>query len=117
LDEEPTSQAEDGAAEFWAALAGDDDASIEALGLTLQDEAAETAQGLRESDYEVTLDSVRLPAGEASHIDGTGGSWEISIFVLARDDRFHYLECGHADRHDDQWLEVAESFEFLQTEP
>lgn len=86
-------------------------------GLTLQDEATETAQGLRESDYEVTLDSIRLPAGEASHITSTGGSWESSIFVLARDDQFYHLECGHGNRHDDQWREMAESFEFLPLEP
>lgn len=85
-------------------------------GNTLGDEAAETVQALGDADYEITLDLIELPAGEAAHITGVGNQREISIFTLQRDDRFYYLECGHRDRHDRQWQEMAESFDFLPLE-
>jgi len=88
----------------------------DALGDSLEDEATVTAQVLCDSDYEVALDEIRLPVGDAIHIAGAIERWATSVFIVEHDDYFNFLECGHQQRHDRQWRAIAESLEFLPTE-
>jgi hypothetical protein len=84
----------------------------DAPGTSVQDEATVTAQALRDSDYEVALDEIQLPVGNAIHIAGTNERWATSVFIVEHDDYFQFLECGHHQRHDQQWQAIAESLEF-----
>lgn len=85
--------------------------SWDTAGTSLAEEALITEMSLRENGYEVTQETTMLPAGEARHIAGTDGRWEVSLRVLEHRDRFVYLECGHRERHEEAWQEIAASLE------
>jgi hypothetical protein len=63
------------------------------------------------------VETLELPAGEAGRIDYglrfPGYQTEHATYHLTDGSDFHVLTCTYVERPDDDWLSIAETFEFL----
>lgn len=84
---------------------------------------ADLAVGRRKSDEEhyahVRREPILLPSGSSLRsflLQGPEGSEEGTTFEWVHHGRYYLLDCVASTRHDDLWLAIAETFEFLPEE-
>jgi hypothetical protein len=82
---------------------------------SVHDAASEGARNLLSMPewVETSGTVVSLPVGQVARIDAVGDGAYQTQYLFTDGDRWLFLNCSAAERRDDGWLSIAETFEFL----